>query len=439
MSVSRRGVMKGGAAGALGIALAGSLDTIFQTSAVAETGEAFGYGPLIPDPDGVLDLPKGFSYKTLSAVNDTIEEGVLVPGAHDGMATFDGRRRDTLRIVRNHEQTASGTKPVAPSRLVYDPAAFGGTTTLEVDGEGNLVDHYISLAGTSTNCAGGRTPWGTWLTCEETEGFGAQTKSHGWVFEVDPTGRKTTPEPIIGMGRFAHEAVAIDPHTLTAYLTEDASGPFGLFFRYTPRSHRREYHTYRAGGKLEAMYVPGLPDLSVVQEPGATFRVRWVEVPDPSAATTSIRKQFENEQITRSQKLEGAWWGHGKAYFVASFSSTGDGAAADHAGQVWKYDPRKGTIELELVFKPGGRFDGPDNITVSPYGGGVILAEDGDGEQYLVGTTRKGEPFAFAKNAFNGSEFCGVTFSPDGRTLFANRQSPGVTFAITGPWHRVRY
>ncbi|MFD0854467.1 alkaline phosphatase PhoX, partial [Actinomadura adrarensis] len=205
MSVSRRGVMKGGAAGALGIALAGSLDTIFQTSAsAAEAGEAYGYGPLIPDPDGVLDLPKGFSYKQLSAVNDTIEPGVLVPGAHDGMATYAGTRKDTVRLVRNHEQTSSGTKPVAPSRLVYDPAAYGGTTTLEVDRKGNLVDQYISIAGTSTNCAGGATPWGTWLTCEETEGFGAQTKSHGWVFEVDPTGRKTKPEPITGMGRFAH-------------------------------------------------------------------------------------------------------------------------------------------------------------------------------------------------------------------------------------------
>ncbi|GAA3943456.1 PhoX family protein [Actinomadura viridis] len=436
MSVSRRGVVKGGAAGALSIALAGSLDTIFQTSAGAEAGAAFGYGPLVPDPKGVLDLPKGFSYKALSAEGDTIGAGVLVPGRHDGMATFAGSRRDTLRLVRNHEQTASGVKPVAPAPLVYDPAAYGGTTTLEVDRNGDLVRQEISLAGTSTNCAGGRTPWGTWLTCEETEGFTGQTKSHGWVFEVDPTGRRTRPEPITGMGRFAHEAVAVDPHTHVAYLTEDASKPFGLFYRFTPRSHRSEYHAYMAGGRLDAMYVPDLPDLSVVQEPGATFRVTWVKVPDPSAAATSTRKQFD--KITRSQKLEGAWWGHGKAYFVASYSEQAAGAAADHAGQVWKYDPRKETIELELVFKPGGRFDGPDNITVSPYGGGVILAEDGDGEQYLVGTTRKGEPFAFARNAFNDSEMCGVTFSPDGRTLFASRQSPGVTFAITGPWHRVR-
>ncbi|MEU5884920.1 alkaline phosphatase PhoX [Spirillospora sp. NPDC047279] len=435
MSVSRRGVMKGGAAGALSIALAGSLESVFQTSAGAEVGEAYGYGPLVPDPQGVLDLPKGFSYKALSAQGDTIADGVLVPGKHDGTATFHGGRFGTTRLVRNHEQTGSGVKPVVDSRLVYDPAAFGGTTTLEVDRDGDLLGHRISLAGTATNCAGGRTPWGTWLTCEETEGFTGQTKSHGWVFEVDPTGRKTRPEPLTGLGRFAHEAVAVDPHTHIAYLTEDASKPFGLFYRFTPKTHRGGYHTYMAGGLLEAMYVEDLPDLSVVQEPGATFRVTWVKVPDPSAAATSTRKQFE--KITRSQKLEGAWWGHGKAYFVASYSHTADGAAADHAGQVWKYDPHRRTIELELVFKPGGRFDGPDNITVSPYGGGVILAEDGDGEQYLIGTTRKGAPFAFGRNGFNDSEFTGVTFSLDGRTLFANRQDPGVTFAIKGPWHRL--
>ncbi|MFI6517337.1 alkaline phosphatase PhoX [Spirillospora sp. NPDC050679] len=433
MSVSRRGVMKGGAAGALSIALAGSLETVFQTSASAE---AFGYGPLVPDPKGVLDLPKGFSYTTFSAVGDVIQGDAKVPGKHDGMATFPGGKAGNLRIVRNHEQTASGVKPVAPAELVYDPAAYGGTTTLELDRDNKLVSQYVSIAGTSTNCAGGRTPWGTWLTCEETEGFSGQTKSHGWVFEVDPTGKRTKPVPITGMGRFAHEAVAIDPHTHTAYLTEDASKPFGLFYRFRPRAHRGDYHSYLQGGRLEALNVRDLPDLSLAQEPGEKFRCRWVKVPDPSAAALSTRKQFD--KITRSQKLEGAWWGHGMAYFVASYSSKEDGAAADHAGQVWKYDPRTDTIELELIFKPGGRFDGPDNITVSPYGGGVILAEDGDGEQYLVGATKKGEPFAFGRNAFNDSEFTGVTFSPDGRTLFANRQDPGVSFAITGPWDALR-
>ncbi|TYK49164.1 alkaline phosphatase PhoX [Actinomadura decatromicini] len=446
MSVTRRGVVKGGAAGALSIALAGSLDGIFQTSAGADTGEAYGYGPLIPDPKGVLDLPKGFSYKTLSVEGDPISNGVVVPGHHDGTATFPvqgghghghGGRHGSTLLVRNHEQSNNGTRAVASAELTYDPAANGGTTTLEVDRDGNLVSQYVSLAGTATNCAGGRTPWGTWLTCEETEGFTGQTKSHGWVFEVDPYGKKTKPVPLTALGRFAHEAVAVDPHTLTAYLTEDASKPFGLLYRFTPRAHRGAYHAYQAGGKLEALNIPGVPDLSVVTEPGTRLRAQWLPVPDPSAAATSTRKQFDT--VTRSQKLEGAWWGHGKAYFVCSYSRKSDGAAGDHAGQVWTYDPRKNEIELQLIFKPGGRFDGPDNITVSPYGGGVILAEDGDGEQYLIGTTRKNKPFAMARNALNESEFTGVTFSPDGRILFANRQSdPGATFAITGPWHRLR-
>ncbi|MQY03640.1 alkaline phosphatase PhoX [Actinomadura macrotermitis] len=437
MSVSRRGVMKGGAAGALSIALAGSLDSIFQTSAGADVGEAYGYGPLVADPKGVLDLPKGFSYRELSKEGDPIGNGVVVPGHHDGTATFPGSRPFRTRLVRNHEQSNNGTRAVAGPELTYDPAANGGTTTLEVDHEGRLLSQYVSLAGTAVNCAGGRTPWGTWLTCEETEGFTGQTKSHGWVFEVDPKGRRTRPEPLTALGRFAHEAVAIDPHTHIAYLTEDAAKPFGLFYRFRPRAHRGEYHSYQAGGQLDAMYIPDVPDLSTVQEPGTRLKVKWLPVPDPSAAATSTRKQFD--KITRSQKLEGAWWGHGKAYFVASFSKTASGAAADHAGQVWVYDPRHETIELELIFKPGGRFDGPDNITVSPYGGGVMLAEDGDGEQHLIGTTRANKPFAMARNAFNDSEFTGVTFSPDGRVLFANRQEgPGVTFAITGPWHRLR-
>ncbi|RAY14480.1 hypothetical protein DPM19_16140 [Actinomadura craniellae] len=446
MDVSRRGFVAGGTASALSITLAGSLDTVFATSAEAGThgpghghghghGVKGGYGPLIPDPEGVLDLPKGFTYKVFSAEGEEIAPGQPVPGKHDGMAAFRaGKHKNTL-LVRNHEQGGSGTKPVAPAHLVYDPAAFGGTTTLELDRDGDLVNQYVSLAGTATNCAGGRTPWGTWLTCEETEGFSAQTKTHGWVFEVDPQGRHTRPEPIKPLGRFAHEAVGIDPRTNICYLTEDASGPFGLFYRFKPRAHRGGYHSYQAGGTLEAMYVPDVPDLSAVQEPGTVLRnVRWLPVPDPSAATVSTRKQFD--KITRSQKLEGVWWGHRCVYFVASYAERGSGAAADHAGQVWKYDPLRNSLELELIFKPGGQFDSPDNITVSPYGGGVILAEDGDGEQYLVGATRDGEAFPFARNAFNDSEFAGVTFSEDGKTLYANRQSPGVTFAIQGPWNR---
>lgn len=434
MDVSRRGVIAGGAAS---IALAGSLDSVFATSAGADEGEAYGYGPLIPDPAGILDLPAGFTYKTYSAEGEEIAAGVQVPGKHDGMGLFPGRIPGSSRLVRNHEQRNSGVYPVAPANLVYDPAAFGGTTTLEVDAAGNLVEQYISIAGTATNCAGGVTPWGTWMTCEETEGFTGETKSHGWVFEVDPWGGKTIAEPIKPLGRFAHEAVAIDNHSHICYLTEDASGPFGLFYRFLPNDHRGGYHSYQAGGKLQAMNVPGVADLSIVQEPGTVLGgIEWLDVPDPLAATTSIRKQFST--ITRAQKLEGAWFDKKMVYFVASYARTSSGASADHQGQVWKYDPKLNTLELEFVFKSGSKYDSPDNITVSPYGGGVMLAEDGDGETYLVGTTRYRKTFPMARNAVNESEFTGVVYSEDRKTLFFCRQSPGVTFAVTGPFDKIR-
>ncbi len=132
------------------------------------------------------------------------------------------------------------------------------------------------------------------------------------------------------------------------------------------------------------------------------------------------------------------WWGDGGAYVVASFARTSDGSASQHDGQVWFVDPWRDTIELKLHFAytPGDDDtdpDGPDNITVSPYGG-VILAEDGEGVQHLVGATDRGETYFFARNDRNGSEFTGPTFSRDRRTLFANIQSPGATFAIRGPF-----
>jgi uncharacterized protein len=440
MGVSRRGFVAGGAGAALSIALVGSLDSVFSAPATgADSGEAFGYGPLVPDPAGILDLPKGFSYKEISAEGEDIGNGAQVLGFHDGMTTFPGSKHGNTRLVRNAEQEVRTVKPVAPEHLVYDPATWGGTMTIEVDKNANVLHQEISLAGTVRNCSGGRTPWGTWLTCEETAGIDEQTKSHGWVFEVDPTGKKTVAEPLMALGRFEHEAVSVDPRTHVAYLTEDSAGPFGLFYRFRPNNTRGGYHSYQAGGTLEAMLVPGLPDLSVVQEPGTSFRnVQWVKVPDPSAATDPTRTQFDT--ITRSQKLEGTFWDARRksAVIVASFSNQTDGAPATHSGQVWRYTPHTNTLELELVFKPGGRFDGPDNITVSPFGGGVIMAEDGTGEQYLVGTTRDFKPFAVARNALNNVEFTGPAFSPDGRILFANRQEPGVTFAITGPWHHLR-
>ena len=154
-----------------------------------------------------------------------------------------------------------------------------------------------------------------------------------------------------------------------------------------------------------------------------------------------MRNQFTADQITRSRKLEGQWWADGGAFFVSSFARTTDGSVHPHDGQVWFYDPGADRHpEDDLRREPrarrdDGNFDGPDNITVSPHGG-LILAEDGEGIQHLVGVTSQGKAYPLARNDYNDSEFCGPAFSADGSTLFVNIQSPGFTLAITGPWGR---
>jgi secreted PhoX family phosphatase len=451
--ISRRELLRRSGGLGLGIAFAGSVDSLFGASAAvgAPSEEAYGYGPLVPDPNHILDLPQGFTYRTFSTYRDVATGGGLVPTRHDGMGSFPTPLTNT-RLVRNHEGYNDAVRVPATADFTYDLPASGGTMTLELDNDLNLLSQYGSLSGTVRNCSGGRTPWATWLTCEETElragapgraGAGPLTKDHGWVFEVDPhnNDNNVSPTPLVGMGRYAHEAVAIDPETNVAYLTEDSASPFGLLYRYTPVDSSGGYGSYRAGGALEAMYVPGVPDLSVVTRVNTRFNhVEWVPVPDPTATTVPTRSQFTDDQVTRSQKLEGAFYGRGAVYVVASFAREESGSAATHDGQVWRYEPNVNSLTLELIFT-GGRFESPDNITISPFGGGVVLAEDGhDGEQYLVGVAQNGRPFAIARNALNTAELAGVTFSEDHRTLFGNIYAGtggGLSFAIRGPWDSV--
>ncbi len=455
MALSRRDLLQSGGAG-LGVVVVGALDSFFAANpAAGSTGPASGYGPLVTDPHGVLDLPKGFSYRILSREGTALHGGGVVPSRFDGQSSFPGRRGGTF-LVRNHECRETAPHWVAgPASHTYDPLGPGGTTTLETSPAGRVVDEYVSLGGTFVNCAGGHTPWRTWLTCEETEASPAGSElSHGWIFEVDPydNARNADPTPLTAMGRFAHEATATDPHTGIVYETEDAFElPFGLFYRFLPERPLGGYASLRAGGTLQAMRVPGVADLSTVHEVGTRFHdIEWVDVPDPLAETVPIRNQdFGPGGITHSQKLEGCYWGRGSVYFVASFARSANGSTADHDGQVWRYSPDRNTLELTVVFgydpatDPPG--EAPDNICLSPYGG-LMLAEDGEGEQHLLGVTAGGDVFALARNRQNVGtpedpsygEFAGVTFSADGRTLYANCYNPGTTFAITGPWRRQR-
>jgi secreted PhoX family phosphatase len=463
--LSRRSMLSRSAAGA-GIALTGSFSGLFGAGTSragaqdrvgqAPLGEA-GYGPLVDDPAGLLSLPAGFSYTVVAQSGVTmLDSRQPTPSDPDGTASFVRHGGNGSVLVVNHE--VSGSEPYPVPRIqgfTYDPAAGGGTTNVEVDSDGNRVREYVSLAGTHNNCAGGKSPWHTWLTCEEAESLSGQTKPHGYVFEVDPYDQDANrdPKPIKALGRYAHEALVIDPDTGVIYLTEDAGTPNGLLYRWTPPA---EVLPLGKGvlrdladdaGVLEALKASAagahVPDLAVATTPGTTYDVEWVAVPDRDATTLSTRKQFTNSQVTRSRKLEGMWWGDGGAYFVCSFARFTDGSAAQHDGQIWFLDPLAQTIELKLHFAytpldQDGDPDGPDNITVSAYGG-LIIAEDGDGKQHLVGSTESGEPFFFARNEDpEDSEFAGPNFSHDKRILFANVQSPGYVFAIQGPFTKQR-
>ncbi|MFK4225646.1 alkaline phosphatase PhoX [Streptomyces sp. NPDC019890] len=469
MPLTRREFARQSAITGAGVALTGAVGA-FATAPgalaaedTAETAETAGhhhepgYGPLLPDPKNILALPAGFRYRIITESGVTkLESGEFTPSNHDGTATFEGPRGVTL-LVNNHELKGprSGWQYPVPliEGLVYDPAASGGCSVVEVHRSGEVAQ-WVGIAGTSTNCAGGSTPWGTWLTCEETEdlaGKNGMTKDHGYVFEVDPCDRRANqdPKPVKAFGRYAHEAVVIDPKRGHAYLTEDASGPNGLLYRWVPphgfKHGRGRLRTLADNaGVLQATkcYDSGgrfVDDLSRATKIGTVYGVDWVDVPDRDGRTAPVRKQFADKDITRARKLEGMWWGDGGVYIVSSYAR--EESPVQHDGQVWFYDPRRRTLTLKVLLGVNpdpvkdGAFDGPDNITVSPYGG-LVIAEDGEGVQHLFGATERGRTYPIARNDLNDSEFTGVVFSPDGKTLYANIQTPGIMLAITGPWKR---
>jgi secreted PhoX family phosphatase len=467
VTLTRRDLIRTSALSGLGLALAGGPLRFVGEAGASEGRASGGLGALAPDPAGLLDLPEGFRYDVVAHAGDLVG-GRTIPGRPDGTGAFE--RRDQLVLVRNHEQGTSADFPVVGDPgVVYDPALVGGTTNLLLDRHRRLVESVVSLAGTASNCAGGVTPWDTWLTCEETEtkaGSGGATKHHGYVFEVHPFDQAANQQPtaLTALGRFAHEAVVVDPRRGDLYLTEDASAPNGLLYRFEPDDRRGGHGSLRAGGSLSAMSIAGVEDLSGFTRVGTELPVRWVAVPDPTALGPlgSTRKQFSwvdrtnraapvtvtrpGGEVTRSRKFEGLWWGDDRAYVVCSFARTSgsDWSVAAHDGQVWSYDPRRSVLRLEVVFpvnpSPAGATadqpDGPDNITVNPWGG-LVLAEDGEGAQHLLAVDEDGAVALLARNARSGSEFTGVVFSPDRHALFANIQDEGYTFAITGPFARL--
>ncbi|EMI18795.1 protein containing DUF839, bacterial [Rhodopirellula maiorica SM1] len=434
-----------------------AITTPFQSllAAAPEHRASAGFGELRPVKDNstgleLLKLPEGFQYSTFGWTGDPMNDGNLTPGNHDGMAVVAEISPGKIVLCRNHERNGNG-RSIASDKLSFDKNAPGGCTNLLFDAdEGQLQRSWCSLSGTANNCAGGPTPWGTWLSCEETVlGPGDDHKGdrinfqdpHGWIFEVPAEGI-SRPVPLKEMGRFVHEAVAIDPATGIVYETEDRQT--AGFYRFTPNTPGKLVN----GGKLQMMKLPQRKDVRSGVRVDQVFDVQWVDIDDPLQAHSpgtkdalGVYSQGKQRGGVTFARLEGCWAGRDGIYIV----STNGGDAG--VGQVWEYIPAQEQLRLLFESPSPKVLENPDNITVSPRGG-LVLCEDGDQRpQRLHGLTPGGDLFPFAANNivlngeikgikgdFRDQEWAGATFSPDGKWLFVNNQTPGVTFAITGPW-----
>lgn len=439
------------------------------------------FGELVADPQGVLDLPAGFRYQVISKVGERMDDGFFVPGLHDGMGAFPGPEGTTL-LLRNHEVSGGVARrgPFGWSNELFDrldraktydrgfgqTPSVGGTTTLVYDTRRQeLLQHSLSLVGTEHNCAGGVTPWGTWVSCEESVIRASERceQDHGYNFEVPATHEigVVDPVPLRAMGRFNHEAVAVDPESGAVYQTEDRQD--GVIYRFLPD----QPGNLAAGGRLQALVIRDKPSCdtrnwpaapaelqaggagaaqfevepsaSETIEPGAVFEVDWIDLDDVESPEDDLRYRAYLAGAARFARAEGMWYGHESVYYACT---TG---GRNGKGQVWRYVPSRfeGTAaearfpgRLELFIEPNDEalLQHADNLCVSPWGD-VIACEDGAPVNHILGITPEGGVYKIGRNSMSGSEFAGSCFSPDGTTLFVNIQAAGITLAVTGPWH----
>ncbi|QIL91647.1 DUF839 domain-containing protein [Microbulbifer sp. SH-1] len=478
MTLSRRQFLINAGAAAVAFGGLSSLPALAQVYAVDPLRGTDRFGQLFRDPDGILNLPQGFSYRVISRTGDTMSDGLTTPSAPDGMAAFPAPGKPGYSLlVRNHELDSIGPEigpfhhAPARARAMRDRAfdlyqdklpVNGGTTTLLYNHRSGTVEKsHLSLLGTTRNCAGGATPWGSWLTCEESlagraEGFG---RDHGFVFEVPANAEGlVTPEPLTAMGRFVHEAAAVDSSSGIVYLTEDYDN--ALFYRFLPAQSEQLRH----GGQLQALAIKGWPgaltrnweedknkaEASAVSV-GQKFQCTWIDLEDVASPDGDLSLRGAAAGAARFCRCEGVAFalradGRREIYFAAT------GGGPQKIGQIWCYRPGRHegagheiAGELELVYESRDRalLESCDNLAIAPWGD-LIICEDSyssspDMVNYIRGLTPEGKLYTLAMNAHpDKGEFCGACFSPDGSTLFVNIQRPGMTLAINGPWSRLR-
>ena len=423
-------------------------------------------GPLRADSGRILDLPDGYSYNVVSRAGSLMNDGLQVPYAHDGMAAF-AAANGRVTLVCNHELAPSHIKlsafvavqdslPAALRDHMYDlgngkTPGTGGTTTITYDPQtGRTENIHLSLAGTELNCAGGPTPWGSWLSCEEcfeSPGRGLsgvhivrREKAHGYVFEVaaSATGL-VAPRPIKAMGRFKHEAAAVHRSTGVVYMTEDRH--HSLFYRFIPNV-AGDLHQ---GGRLQALAIEDSISIRTHNwsrtldiRPDAPLRTRWIDLDNVDSGKDDLRRRGAALGAVTFARGEGLCDAAGDMVFTCTIGGRA------RLGQVFRYQPSQfeatpdengapGALTLLAEATTDSLLRNADNLTMAPWGD-LIVCEDTSDHCGLVGIRPDGSQYQLADNAHTNSELAGVCFAPDGKTLFVNVQYPGKTLAITGPF-----